>query len=474
MRPDLRFTLLLLAVAWLPSFAQTVSIQGADPAYQGASIRIVIPGNPFINSPVYEQHIICDDTGAFQLTLDPLNGARIPAEGGIVQLNTGIYEATLFARPGESYNVILPPFKERQYAERISPYAQILRIPLKLEEKQSGINRDLFHFDSIFFPINEQLIFDRRVGRETNVDSIIHLLESEYLDDTTAFFVDYRKYKYGVLKLNQGQTALEEIGKYYLGPVVQESHPGFMELFSAMYKDFLFYYAGTSDGKGIRTHINRTHNLDSIRTIIGKHPSIWDETLVDMILLEELSSLFYRGDYHKEAILILLDSIASRPSNVKMGMYAHQLKEKLSSLVIGHPPPAFSLPGSDGNMYQLSDFKDKYVFLLFCTPDHYGCMMEYPYLTSYVEKHKAYLEVITIMVAEEEKHVTEFMTRNDYQWKALYYDDQTKILEDYQVKAFPMAYLIGPDGKLVLSPGILPTDGFEQQLFRIMRSRGEI
>ena len=101
-------------------------------------------------------------------------------------------------------------------------------------------------------------------------------------------------------------------------------------------------------------------------------------------------------------------------------------------------------------------------------------MMEYPFLQSYYEKHAAYLNVVTIMASEEKSELEEFMKRNGYKWKALHYEFQPGVLTDYQVRAYPTAYLIDRDGKLLLSPAMLPTDGFEQQLFRIMRSRGEI
>ncbi len=244
--------------------------------------------------------------------------------------------------------------------------------------------------------------------------------------------------------------------------------------FSAMFKDFIFYYSRTSPGKGLMRHINRTHNIDSIRYYIGQHPAVWNDTLADMVLLQEVSSLFYAGNIHKESILILLDSMVLNPVSPDLSIYAFQLKEKLASLVIGHPPPLLDLTDLDGINHSLSDFQGKYIYLMFCTPDHYGCMMEYPFLQSFHVKHNAYLEILTVMVAEEESHAKDFMTRNGYGWKALFYEGQPGILSDYLVKAFPIAYLIGPDGNLVLSPSPLPSDGFEQQLFRIMRSRGEI
>jgi peroxiredoxin len=247
-----------------------------------------------------------------------------------------------------------------------------------------------------------------------------------------------------------------------------------VELFRVMFKDFLFYFSSTPDGKRLRGYINRTHELDSARITIQSHPAIWCDTLADMVLLQELSAVFYRGDYHKEAILILLDSMNQHPVSVRLADYSRQVREKLTSLMAGYPPPEFQLSDLYGTLKSPADFKGKYTYLFFCTPDHYGCMMEYPYLQSYQEKHGAYLKVVSIMVADGKEQLEEFMDRNGYEWEILYYGDERDVLDDYQVKAFPTAYLLGPDGRLLLSPSPLPTDGFEQQLFRIMRSRGEI
>ena len=124
--------------------------------------------------------------------------------------------------------------------------------------------------------------------------------------------------------------------------------------------------------------------------------------------------------------------------------------------------------------WTLEDFKGKYTYLFFGTTEHYGCMMEYPFLQSYVEKHSEYLNVVNVMVSEDKNKLADFMKRNGYTWLVLPYVGDPEILDDYMVKAYPSAYLIDRDGKLLLSPATLPSEGFEQQLFRIMRSRGEI
>ena len=463
------YRIIVLTGLWGWGFVagQTITISGAQEGYAGRSIEVTIAGNPFLQKPAFSETIVCDDRGAFRAEIET-------GEGTIIRFASGLYEATLYTEPGKQYEVQLPAYREPAYPERISPFYEPVKIPVKVVGNPTDLNHDIFRFDSLFIPVNEQLLLCRRSGQDPRADSMITALNRHFASGSSPWFDDYRRYKAGILKLNAGRTGLESISLEYLGPVVREHHPAFMELFGAMFKDFLVYYGHTPAGRGIRHQINHTHCLDSLRSIINGHPAVFSDTLGDLILLQELPKLFYHGDFHKEAILILLDSMKSDPVNPAYALYAGQLREHLASLMTGNTPPSFTLTGTDGAAYSPVDFKGKYTFLMFCTPDQYGCMMEYPFLDSYVLKHSDYLEVVTIMVAEHETQVKGFMERNHHQWKALYYQEKMEMLNDYRVRAFPVAYLIGPDGKLILSPAPLPSDGFEQQLFRIMRSRGDI
>ena len=452
---------------WANANSQELSIFGKDPAYSGVSIRFSIPNHPFLDKSGFSKTLVCDSSGAFRFEFETDSECT-------VRLMTGIYEANLHTEPGKSYELQLPPYREVTYAERISPFFEALHIPLKVSGDPDGINMQIFRFDSVFTSLNEEVILARRRSANPMADNMIERLDNQFPPGTSGWFNAHMQYKKGILKLNEGKTKLDQISQDYLGPVVRENHPGYLELFGAMFKDFLVYYNRTREGEGIRYHINRTHNLDSLRSIVATHPAVTNDTIRDFILLQELPPLFYRGDYHKEAILILLDSLEADPVKPEFAFYAGALRDKLSSLIAGYPPPDFRLPATDGTYWSPADFKGKYTYLMFCTPEHYGCMMEYPFLESYISKHADYLEVVCIMVAEYPEQIATFMERNQYTWKALYYGDENGILDSYLVKAFPVAYLLGPDGNILLSPAPLPTDGFEQQLFRIMRSKGEI
>jgi hypothetical protein len=73
-----------------------------------------------------------------------------------------------------------------------------------------------------------------------------------------------------------------------------------------------------------------------------------------------------------------------------------------------------------------------------------------------------------------EEVLRQFLAKNKYDWKFLLYDRQPGVLKDYDIRAYPTYFLIGPDGKLILSPAPSPSENFESRLFEIMKARGDL
>ena len=247
-----------------------------------------------------------------------------------------------------------------------------------------------------------------------------------------------------------------------------------MDLFNRMYDKFLFYFSGTEDGSSLKQVINRKHDLAALRTVLKSHPAIPNDTLADMVILKEMNNLYYKDLFYREALLIILDSLKMNPSVPSFGVFAGEIIRELTHLAIGSFPPDFRLQDQHGVWRSLNDFRGKYIYLNICTTDNYSCMSEYPFLRELRQRHNEYLEIVTIMVCDTWERMKEFMSRNGYSWPALFYGNDEHLLQQYKVRAYPTAFLIGPDGRLIQSPATLATEGFEQQLFRIMRARGDL
>lgn len=113
---------------WAFTSAQTVSISGEDPGYAGKTLQVFVPGNPFLDMPLFTRTLVCDQHGAFHVELETTGGT-------LVRIVTSVYDASIYTEPGNEYNIQLPAYKEMAYTERISPFFEPMKVPLKVKGK---------------------------------------------------------------------------------------------------------------------------------------------------------------------------------------------------------------------------------------------------------------------------------------------------------------------------------------------------
>jgi thiol-disulfide isomerase/thioredoxin len=137
-------------------------------------------------------------------------------------------------------------------------------------------------------------------------------------------------------------------------------------------------------------------------------------------------------------------------------------------------PSPFELYTLDNKLVKLSQFEGKYVYLNFCTTTSYSCLQEFPLLEKLYEKYKKHLEIVTISIDTEIEDLKVFLDQTNYEWTFLHYGNKPDIVRDFDIRAFPTYFLIGPDRRLITSPAPSPKENFEQQFFNLLRSRGEL
>jgi len=115
-----------------------------------------------------------------------------------------------------------------------------------------------------------------------------------------------------------------------------------------------------------------------------------------------------------------------------------------------------------------------FIYLNFCTCQSYTCLNEFNVLASLHKGYEGKLRIITVTMDPNDEELARFRLNNDYNWTFLHYDNYPEVLKEYDIRAFPTYFLIGPDGKLILSPAPSPSENFEQRLFEIMRDRGDL
>jgi peroxiredoxin len=469
---------LFLSALSIKTSGQAV-LQGNARQFAGEQLLVRRISNPVTGNSEIIDTISVENNGSFQKNI----GNATP---GWIFINTGVYRATLFIVPGYVYEIVLPPKTEKSEADIRNPYFKpvvthifvIQEYPLNNPEnriKHDNLNSRIFRFDSLLLTANYKMMESMRIKSPIDPDSIIRTIENNYVGDTVQYFYEYRKLRYGLLRINSRDVGLQYIYENHLKTIVPKpENPAWYELFNEMYKDFLFYFARTEEGKQVSYLINRKQDPVALKEALMLHPAVPDRMLAELILIRDIFNAYFQDYFYREALLILLDKIIIDPEADEHAIYASGVKQHLTRLKTGNTPPEFELTDQKNRVVTLDDFRGKYVYLNFCTPDNYSCLKEYPFLKAIHDIHNEYLAVVTVMITEEHESMVRFMEKNRYDWTSLFYGNDENLLIDYNVRAYPTYYLLDPEGTLLRSPAALATEGFEQQLFGIMRARGDL
>ena len=164
----------------------------------------------------------------------------------------------------------------------------------------------------------------------------------------------------------------------------------------------------------------------------------------------------------------LLDSLRY---NTSFSIYRRAVEDimlEITKILPGFQPPDFSLYDPDSSLVHLSDFRGDYIYLNFCNSFGYYCVREYEYLKILHNRLNDRLSIVTILVDDSIENMKQLVGGNSYPWTFLHFSNQPEILEGYDIRTYPSYFLIGPDGKMILSPAPSPAENFESTFLRII------
>jgi thiol-disulfide isomerase/thioredoxin len=247
-----------------------------------------------------------------------------------------------------------------------------------------------------------------------------------------------------------------------------------MELFNLVYDKYFIFFSRTEKGNAVFKDITQDKSLYALKKTLATDDVLSNDTLKELVILKGLHDGFFEDKFSRSALLTILDSLYFTTKIPEHLLIAENIRTKVTHLLAGFVPAPFELYDSKGKLVKLSDFEGKYVYLNFCTSSSYTCLQEFTLLQKLYEKHKQMLEIVTICVDNDKNDITNLLKNTGYDWTFLNYGNKPEIVKDFDIRAYPTYFLIGPDKKLLLSPAPSPQEDFEIKFFKILRSKGEI
>lgn len=472
---------LILFIASVHSNAAQTVIQGKALSYAGEKLVFLTYSDMISFRETTVASCTVSDSGEFKCIAD-LEDIRL------LFVRLGVYNCVFYVEPGLIYHLQLPQKREKTEAERMNPYFEEISIHLgakplgstngrPIPGDREELNLLIRSFNDAFHPFYYKYVVNAYVNEvnQQEIKEAIQTIIGPFADVTHPFFKKYMEYRLGLLNhYGAQQSSSKIINDYFNRKTVLSYNPAYMELFNEIFFEYFDAFKVEFPESNLLYTINREINLNKLVTQLQKEKAFASDTLLEMVLIKNLYEYFYKDEYSKPAILILMDSLSSKTNIAIHKSIIADIKHDITKLMTGSEPPSFKLYNKDSTLIGLENFKDKYVYLAFCNSFSYYCIREFELLKDLNSRHSNHLAIVTILVDDKYQSMRDLLKANNYNWTFLHFSHQPSIIREYEVKAYPTYYLIGPDGKLLASPAPSPLEGFEEYLFKIMRAKGDI
>lgn len=439
------------------SWSAPVKISGKAPEYALNSIEIYVL-HDFISEEKVKLGIIrFNAEGIFNVEVDI-------AETILCMADFDGYHGMIYLEPGKSYQIVFPPKRTLTEAQKRNPFVKPEPVWFGITPPDKNeLNFKIQQFEQEYAKL-ENKYFDQIFVNQSKslLDSVKLKLDAEFPKTNLALFESHKFFRKANLDftLNQGKSA-EFMETYFSSIKPLYNLAAYSVIFNQVFMNYFSVLTNVPKSTEIKNAIS-TANLTKLDDLFQKQLH-FNKELSHLVLLKSMDDAYYSKQFSKASILKMLNQVKSPEWSDYEQKIAQLISSNLTYLASGTQPPAIALKDLNGQKVNFSDYPNTYIYLQFTDPKNSICRQHLDALKTIAARYKGKLVVINVI--PENKNF-----KNDNNWAGLFTTTDSNIETSYKVKTYPNSFLIGKDGKLLLSPAPNPIDGLDRQLGQIFKS----
>jgi len=439
------------------SWSASVKISGKAPEYAKNSIELYVLHDFITEEKIKLGTIHFNAEGAFNVEVEM-------AETNLCMADFDGYHGMIYLEPGKSYPIVFPPKRTLTESQKRNPFIKPDPVWFGISTSDKNeLNFKIQQFEQEYAKL-ENKYFDRIFVNHSKllVDTVKLKLDAEFPKTNLAFFESHKFFRKANLDfaLNQGKSA-EFMETYFSKIKPLYNLAAYSVIFNQVFMDYFSMLTNVANSAEIRNSINSA-NLPKLDELFQKKLN-FNKELSHLVLLKSMNDAYYSKQFSKASILKLLNQVKSPEWSDYEQKTAQLISSKLTHLTSGTNPPAIALKNLSGQKVNFSDYPNTYIYLHFTDPKNSICRQHLDALKAISARYKE--KLIIINVIPENKGF-----KNDSGWAGLFATTESNIETSYKVKTYPNSFLIGKDGKLLLSPAPNPIDGLDRLLGQLFKS----
>ncbi len=440
----------MVMVLFIPffSFGQ-ITLTGKAPLLRDKTIRLFKTDDYITEREILIAQTQLNDDKSFTITA-PLN------EIGVLSLMVGSVKNPFYAEPGKTYTI--------EIANESGADIYFTEMP---DTQTVFYQIGRFNYEYNYFAINNYDKFVTGTIRE-EAKKFIAQADSKYKHIQEPFFQQHKTYKLAELVLStrvMGQKKIYET--YFKNKPILYHHPEYMNFFKSFYGGMMLNTVNTSKNEKIKSIIRNGSGYDSLIVYVNELDFVKDKDLAELFIMQGLYELYYSGKYDKNKIESLLHECLASSKNAEILKIAKNIIDVITRLKPGSPAPDFTGKDLEAHPVKLSSFFNKPVYLTFFDPRNPASIKEIPGIKNLYDKYKKDIHFISVCSTCTYGSLQDFMTQHGLKWTFLIVDAETEA--NYEVFAYPSAFLLKKDGIFFRSPAELPSQNIEDYLYKVRR-----
>ena len=372
--------------------------------------------------------------------------------------------AKLYIQPNFVYGITIPEVeKDLDYKN-----------DAELEVNIGIIGKDSTELNALTFDYQEQYAnmfilknnqFLSRPLLFKKADSLKLTCEKRYKNIKNDYFKNYVDYSIASINASASRGENYLINGYIVGKPILYKHFEYMQFFNTCFKGFVTAMGSTHKGQSLYNIINVQANWNQLSTFLKQDKFLKSDSLRELVAIKNLWEMYYSADFSPDAI----EAIASQ-LNVATKITEH--KKITSTMLIyfnkmqaGSQAPSFSARSKDGTIGNLSNFKNRWIYLNFFSTKNIESLKEMPKIAALKKKFADKIIFVSVCLDDSLKSYITYLKANPkFDWTIWYNYDKslTKTAkENYFITGTEGYFLINNFGYLAQSPAPSPSGGIE-------------
>ncbi len=456
----------VLSILFLLSFfsvsrANTCKIYGNAGTYAGETLRLYTYSDYITLTKKIVAESPVDDEGYFTFNIETDKSYE-------AFIDLDVFIGYIIIEPGKKLNIVLPKKTIRRHEDLMNPYFKPFEFYIRIMNDENTATQAMKDFDALYENASK-IIFKN----PKHINPGLTEKEIQKIEDSTSycknqFFTEYKKYKILELRYNtiyRNKKAV--VRKNYSDSPVLYNNPAYNKLLKEDLGNILF----ESNSEIIFKLLSENTGWNMISRALANTDLCKNQEFREYYLFINLYNEFYKNTIFKNNIVDVLYSAEKYVKNPHTLAAIKNFLDNSANLITGNASLDFRLPDNNMNMHSLSDFRRKFVYLSFFSTESYQCKKDVLLLKSLADKKDEFLKIIIVFKENNTSAIKKFLKDIDTEnITFLHSDDGGKIIEEYNVRAFPTYFLINPDGRLSLISAPGPSEDFEAAYFKIRQA----